>query len=475
MNKSVSLKYAALMRQLPSVDSVLRRAPDLVNHHGHQAVTVKIQAALKQFREHILEGESTEADSDAIINCVIESVQTSLVRDDAATLMSVFNLTGTILHTNLGRAVLPDCALKAVTEAAANPVNLEYDLVSGARGERDSHFESIICELTGAEAATAVNNNAAAVLLVLNTLALGREVPVSRGEMVEIGGSFRIPEIMERSDCTLVEVGATNRTHLKDYEKAINEKTALLLKVHTSNYSIEGFTADVSESTLAVLANKSQVPLVIDMGSGCLVDLAEYGLPSETTAAQAIAAGADIITFSGDKLLGGPQCGIIAGKKSLVDEIRNNPLKRALRLDKMTLAALVSVLKLYRNPSALLKELPAMRQFTRSLDDIHEQAKRLSPHILKALPKGYEVNIENTTSQIGSGALPLKDIPSAAIIISSASGEDEMVRQLEVAFRQLPKPVIGRIHRAGLWLDLRCLEDEKDFLAQLPELSGLLP
>jgi len=475
MNTSVSGNPGKNLRQLPSVDAVLKQATALVKEYGHDLVTVKIQLLLRSRRESMLAGNESEADSTTITLEILNQLRLALEQDSQSSLMPVFNLTGTILHTNLGRAVLPRCALDAVAAAASDPVNLEFDLQNGERGERDSHFESLVCELTGAEAATAVNNNAAAVLLVLNTLALGKEVPVSRGELVEIGGSFRIPEIMERSDCTLVEVGATNRTHLKDYEKAINDNTALLLKVHTSNYRIEGFTAEVTEAELAALASKNKVPFVMDMGSGCLVDLAQYGLPAEPTAAQAIASGVDLITFSGDKLLGGPQCGIIAGKKSLIDEIRNNPLKRALRLDKMTLAALVAVLNLYRNPAALLQELPAMRQLTRSVGDIHAQAERLCSPIQDALGAGYKVLIEATDSQIGSGALPVKNIPSTALVISPLSGKDKALRDLEQAFRRLPKPVIGRIHRGAYWLDFRCLEPvaEQNFIEQLSSLDLL--
>lgn len=475
MNKSLTETPAQSVRNLPSVDAVLKKAQTLVTEYGHDAVTRNIQSLLNSKRESILAGSQSDTDSSDISAEIVKQAQQALAKDSQSTLIPVFNLTGTILHTNLGRSVLPECALEAVVSAAANPVNLEYELETGKRGERDSHFESLVCELTGAEAATAVNNNAAAILLVLNTLALGKEVPVSRGELVEIGGSFRIPEIMARSDCTLVEVGATNRTHLKDYEKAINANTALLMKVHTSNYRIEGFTAEVTDTELAALANKYKVPFVMDMGSGCLVDLAEYGLPAEPTAAQAISAGVDLITFSGDKLLGGPQCGIIAGKKSLIDEIRNNPLKRALRLDKMTLAALEAVLRLYRDPSSLVKKLPAMRQLTRSVDELMAQAESLCHSLQVAVGKAYTVTIEHTHNQIGSGALPVKSIEGVAILVTPASGKDEAVRLIEFAFRSLPTPVIGRIHRGAFWLELRCLESasENNFIGQLDRLEDL--
>jgi L-seryl-tRNA(Ser) seleniumtransferase len=477
MSTSVKSENNDLIRQLPSVDAVLLAGKEMVAEYGHLEVTEKIRVALDTVREQILVGDIQETSSEHITSQVLAAVQSSLEAQSASTLIAVFNLTGTILHTNLGRALLPDSAVQAVARVAASPVNLEYDLEAGQRGERDTHAEALVCQLTGAEAATFVNNNAAAVLLVLNTLAQNREVPVSRGELVEIGGSFRIPEVMERSGCKLVEVGATNRTHLKDYKKAINSNTAMLLKVHTSNYRIEGFTAEVSEFELAELAHQVELPFVIDMGSGCLLDLTAYGLPAEQTAAQAIECGADIITFSGDKLLGGPQCGIIAGKKTLVEAIRSNPLKRALRLDKMTLAALVEVLKLYRNPDALVQALPTLRAFTRPLEDIQEVADRLASALDKALPEQFVITTETGTCQAGSGALPLESLSSIAVVISSSEQDDESIRRLEQAFRNLPCPVIGRINKGRLLLDMRCLEagvQEKEFIVQLATLAASL-
>jgi L-seryl-tRNA(Ser) seleniumtransferase len=474
MSTSTTNDNNDLIRQLPSVDAVLLAGQAMEAQYGHLDVTEKIRSALDDVREQILAGDILETSSETITNQVLAAVKLSLEAQSESTLIPVFNLTGTILHTNLGRALLPESAVKAVARVAASPVNLEYDLDEGQRGERDSHAEALVCELTGAEAATFVNNNAAAVLLVLNTLAQNKEVPVSRGELVEIGGSFRIPEVMERSGCKLVEVGATNRTHLKDYKKAINANTAMLLKVHTSNYRIEGFTAEVSETELAELAHLSELPFVIDMGSGCLLDLTTYGLPAEQTAAQAIESGADIITFSGDKLLGGPQCGIIAGKKNLVEAIRINPLKRALRLDKMTLAGLVEVLKLYRNPESLVNVLPTLRAFTRPLDDIQEVASRLVSALIKVLPDHFSITTESGTCQAGSGALPVESLSSIAVVIASADKDDESIRMLEQGFRKLSRPVIGRINKGRLLLDIRCLEagnQEKEFIAQLATLA----
>jgi L-seryl-tRNA(Ser) seleniumtransferase len=399
---------------------------------------------------------------DVSIEGIRRSAIQALADRTSATLVPVFNLTGTVLHTNLGRANLPKEAIDAVNAVAAGASNLEFDLESGTRGDRESHVEALICELTGAEAATAVNNNAAAVLLVLNTLAMGRKVPVSRGELVEIGGSFRIPEVMSRSGCSLVEVGATNRTHLKDYRKAIDGDTALLMKVHASNYRVEGFTASVSEPELAALAAEHGLPFVIDLGSGNLVNFTKLGLPHEPTAAEALANGADLVTFSGDKLLGGPQAGLIAGRADLVAMLKSNPLKRALRLDKMTLAAMAEILKLYRDPEKLTQKLPTLRLLTRPVADIRAQAESLLPGIARELAPGYEVCVAECLSQIGSGSLPVETLPSAAIKIQARSGEDSELRNLAKKLRQLPVPVIGRMHKGALWLDLRCLEADQN-------------
>ena len=462
------------MRLLPSVDAMLKAASPLVDYYGRQAVTAAIRECLAVLRESILRQHDPALTPERCTGTLLEQVGKQLAENRRHAMRPVFNMTGTILHTNLGRAILPPSAIAAVTAVAAAPVNLEYDLVNGERGERDSHIEAQVCELTGAEAATVVNNNAAAVMLVLNTLALGREVPVSRGELVEIGGSFRIPDVMERSGCVLVEVGTTNRTHIRDMEKAVNSNTALLLKVHASNYRIEGFTAEISVRDLAALAARHDLPLVMDLGSGCLVDLSVYGLPTEPTVARILAEGVDIATFSGDKLLGGPQCGIIAGKRDLVEKIRANPMKRALRLDKMTLAALAEVLKLYQQPESLHETLPALRLFTRPIGQLRELAQRLLPALSASLPAGFAITITESTSQIGSGALPLQGVPSVALAITATGQADEPVRRLAAAMRQLPVPVIGRMQNSTLLLDVRCLEQETEFLGQLAGLQELL-
>ena len=457
------------LRDLPSVSVILDHMRDDVARWGHDAVTGAARAHLEMLRAAIQSDEPVVLD----LASIQQTIRDSLTDSAQPALKSVFNLTGIVLHSNLGRANLADAAIDAMNRVATGANNLEYDLEKGQRGDRDSHIESLICELTGAEAATVVNNNAAAVLLTLNTLALGKTVPVSRGELVEIGGSFRVPDIMGRSGCRLVEVGTTNRTHRKDYANAIDADTALLMRVHTSNYRIEGFTNTVPETELATLAEENNIPFVVDMGCGNLIDLKALGLPHEATAQQTLDHGADLVLFSGDKLLGGPQAGIIAGRSDLVASIKQNPLKRTLRLDKVTLAALEATLQLYRNPDELVSTLPTLRLLTRAEDDIRQQADRLGPNVSSHLGDSYRVETASVSSQIGSGALPVEVLPSAALSITAVNGEDEPLRSLAKRLRQLPKPVIGRLHNGALLLDLRCLEPihEDAFIEQLSEFT----
>lgn len=465
MNDDIQAK----LRELPSVSVVLDEMIDDISRHGHQAVTKAVRAHLSLLREQLQRGEH----ADFATESVLSGVRHALSELHRPSLLPVFNLTGIVLHSNLGRATLAESAINAMSEVASGASTLEYDIAEGKRGDRDSHIEAIICELTGAEAATAVNNNAAAVLLTLNTLALNKSVPVSRGELVEIGGSFRVPDIMGRSGCRLVEVGTTNRTHLADYADALDGDTALLMRVHTSNYRIEGFTKAVPESELAQLATEHDIPFIVDMGCGNLIDLKALGLPHEATAQDTLNNGADLVLFSGDKLLGGPQAGIIAGKKSLITQIKKNPIKRALRLDKVTLAALEATLQLYRNPEALTSYLPTLRLLMRKEPEVRSQAERLCRPVASALGKGYTVKIASVSSQIGSGSFPVEVLPSAALAIASKNGEDAELRALDRGLHELPKPIIGRISNGELLLDLRCLEADHEhyFLEQLKDLA----
>lgn len=465
MNDDIQAK----LRELPSVSVVLDEMADDITQHGHQAVTKAVRAHLSLVREQLQLGEI----ADVVTDSVLSAVRQALNGLNHSSLIPVFNLTGIVLHSNLGRATLAESAITAMAEVASGASTLEYDIAEGKRGDRDSHIEAILCELTGAEAATVVNNNAAAVLLTLNTLALNKSVPVSRGELVEIGGSFRVPDIMSRSGCRLVEVGTTNRTHLADYADAIDADTALLMRVHTSNYRIEGFTKAVPESELAHLAAQHEIPFIVDMGCGNLIDVKKLGLPHEATAQDTLRNGADLVLFSGDKLLGGPQAGIIAGKKSLVAQIKKNPIKRALRLDKVTLAALEATLQLYRNPEALTSQLPTLRLLTRSEADIQLQAERLCDPVTSALDKNFSVEVARVSSQIGSGSFPVEVLPSAGLSIASKNGEDAELRALDRRLHELPKPIIGRISNGALILDLRCLEPDYEpyFLEQFKDLT----
>jgi L-seryl-tRNA(Ser) seleniumtransferase len=452
----------------PSVDAVLNSETGAVAtaRFGRAAATAIVRATLDRLRAARSAGSTPLA-----AQTVAEEALARLITADTPGLRPVFNLTGTVLHTNLGRAILPDVAIEAVTQAMHHAVNLEYDIATGKRGERDDHVRGLIRELTGAEDCVVVNNNAAAVLLALSSLSQGKETIVSRGELIEIGGSFRIPDIMRRAGAKLREVGTTNRTHPADYEDAISPRTAAIMKVHTSNYRVQGFTAEVEGPALAAIARKHNLPLIDDLGSGTLVDLSHYGMSRERTVQDALKDGADIVTFSGDKLLGGPQVGIIAGRRDLVQRCAKNPLKRALRADKLRLAALSATLKLYRNPETLPEYLPTLRFFTRRRADLLALAARLKPALQDVLGTAWFVDVTELASQIGSGALPLETLPSGGLAVMPTKGlPGRALDGLAERFRKLPMPVIGRINEGRFLLDLRCLDDVDTFTGQLTHL-----
>lgn len=453
-----------LFSQLPALDRLLHDATfaPLLTKYGHSRLVETLRLMLTEARSVI---RKEGALPDWAQAWAVEA-ETRLHREDTSALRPVFNLTGTVLHTNLGRAIQADAAVEAVSQAMRAPVTVEYDLDGAGRGHRDSAIARLLCELTGAEDACIVNNNAAAVLLMLAACASGEEVIVSRGELVEIGGAFRIPDVMRQAGCILQEVGTTNRTHLKDYRSAINEKTALLMKVHTSNYQIAGFTKAIDEAELAELGNEYNIPVVVDLGSGSLVDLTQYGLPAEPMPQRLIGAGVSLVSFSGDKLLGGPQAGIIVGKRALIERLQSHPLKRALRVDKMTLAALEATLRLYRHPETLRERLPTLRLLTRTAQECTALAQRLMAALMPHYPE-FTFRVEPCLSQIGSGSLPVDRLPAAALTLAPLDGRGGTLEALAQKWRSLPVPVIGRITDGRLWLDMRCLEDETGLLEML--------
>lgn len=466
------------LRHLPSVDKLLLTGvgQELIARRGRSFVTESARRLIARLRNSALALTSAHEALKA------NELDALLKEECAARLQSrlrpVINLTGTVIHTNLGRSLLPQAAIERLLQTMGSPGNLEYDLETGGRGDRDDLVESLICEITGAQAATVVNNNAAAVMLTIAALARGREVVVSRGELVEIGGAFRLPDVMAMAGASMVEVGTTNRTHLKDYAQAIGERTALAMKVHTSNYLVQGFTASVGELELSQMCHSKGVPVATDLGSGSLIDLAAYGLPHEPTPQEALADGCDVVTFSGDKLLGGPQAGLIVGSRECVDRIRKFPMKRALRVSKLPLVALEATLQLYLQPERLACELPTLRLLTRPLAEIESLARSLAPQVARALAPRYAVDVCNLQSQIGSGSLPVDRLPSAGLAIApqldGKKGRGTALDVLASALRLLERPVIGRVAEDRLILDLRCLEVPDELTGQLAALREAL-
>ncbi|MBI3353535.1 MAG: L-seryl-tRNA(Sec) selenium transferase [Nitrospirae bacterium] len=455
----------SFLRQLPSVDELLKEAAVLkwLEEHPRALVLQALRTAVDEKRKVILEIEKQ-----AVPQSPAPSPQPSEILNRAEEILNtlsqlnlrpVINATGVIVHTNLGRSILSESAVKNIEAVAKGYSNLEYDIEKGERGKRYTHIEKLLCRLTGAEAGLVVNNNAAAVLIALNTIAQNKEVIVSRGELVEIGGSFRIPEVMERSNAKLREVGATNKTHLKDYEKAVNDNTALLLKVHTSNYKIVGFAKEVSISELVDLGKKRGLPVMFDLGSGCLIDLRKYGIEGEPTVSDAVAACADVITFSGDKLLGGPQAGLIVGKKKYVDMIASNPLARAIRIDKLTLAGLEATLREYLDGEKAVKEIPTLNMLCQPLSEIEKKAIYIADG-LKGVGSKLGVSVIDETSQSGGGALPLVSLLTKVVAILS---NNLSAARLEEMLRKNNPPIISRIKEGRILLDPRTIQrDELD-------------
>lgn len=458
MNKNM------LYRSIPKVD-VLLENQDIVtlieNHHRDVVVDV-IREEIDKLRNFIKENDDVNL-IETKINNLIENIKISTEKVYSYNIKKVINGTGTILHTNLGRAIISKKHADYLSEVVTSYSNLEYNLEEGKRGERYSHFEKLICKITGAEAAMAVNNNAAAVMLVLSSMAAEREVIVSRGELVEVGGKFRIPDVMKSSNAHLVEIGTTNKTHLEDYEDAISENTGAFLKVHTSNFKILGFTESVSIEELCKLGREKDIPVIEDIGSGVLIDLSKYGLEYEPTVQDSIKAGVDVVSFSGDKLLGGPQAGIIVGKKKYIDKMKKNPLTRAFRIDKFTATILEMIFHEYLNEEDAIKNIPVLSLITKDLKEIEKNANALFNKI-ENLENVADINVEDTFSQIGGGSLPAERIKSKSVTIMP---KNISTQSLEAKLRAGKNPVVGRISEEKLILDMRTvLEDEIDILAQ---------
>ncbi len=454
MNQSVQ----SVLRLLPSVDALLQNAEiqQALLRYPRKLVVESIRFILESKRRSLREHPEPVDDMEPGAPQLVSDILAHLAVAGDFTLRPVVNGTGIIIHTNLGRSLLAEEAIERLTVLCSSYNNLEYDLEKGQRGSRYVHAEAILCELTGAEAALVVNNNAGAVFLTLNTLAQGKEVVVSRGQLVEIGGSFRIPDVMRSSGAILKEVGTTNRTHLRDYETAIGPETALLMKVHTSNYRIVGFTSEVSLEDMVGLGRERGIPVIEDLGSGSFVNFSRYGLHGEPTVQEALRAGADLVTFSGDKLLGGPQAGVVLGRKDLVSRCKKNPLTRALRVDKMTLAALEVTLRLYRDERESLAKIPTLRMITTPLEELERRAEYLASLILETdTEHRLDVKTQPGLSQVGGGSLPAHEFTSRVVAVRSATMGSHTI---ESALRGNRPPIIGRIESDQYLLDVRTLQ-----------------
>jgi L-seryl-tRNA(Ser) seleniumtransferase len=459
MSQQLRQKY---LSQIPNVDHILCK-PEMVhltNRYPRGIILEAVRRGLDHLRQTIITAPDPAKLDETIFSFehLLPQFMAEMESQVNPSLRRVVNATGVVIHTNLGRSLLHEGAIEHIAGVSRHYSNLEFDLAQGTRGSRYVHVEEILCRLTGAEAALVVNNNAAAVMLVLNTLAAGREVIVSRGQLVEIGGAFRIPDVMKRSGAILREVGTTNRTHLSDYEGPIDEQTALILKVHTSNFRILGFTSEVGLRELAELAHSRGLPVMEDLGSGCLIDLTKYGLDREPTAGEAIKEGADIVTFSGDKLLGGPQAGIILGKREYIERIKVNPLNRAVRIDKLTLAGLESTLLLYLDEDRAAKEIPTLRMLTYSQDELRRKAQRLFRKIRARIPTGLRIAVRDDLSQVGGGAYPVQSLPTRVITLKPDKGS---AHQLEKRLREGKPPIIARLSKDEVLLDVRTIGDDE--------------
>ncbi|MBW2472565.1 MAG: L-seryl-tRNA(Sec) selenium transferase [Deltaproteobacteria bacterium] len=445
-----------LLRAIPQVDEVLQWfSPE--TDGSMFLIKQSVREELESLRQSILAGKK-RGKNDLAKKRLRGQIHKRLQKKLGPNFKRVINATGVVIHTNLGRSILPDSAREALVVAGTRYSNLEFDLATGKRGSRYSLVEQLLCDLTGAEAGLVVNNNAAAVLLVLDTLAKGREVIVSRGQLVEIGGSFRVPDVMAKSGAKLVEVGATNRTHLKDYEGAITEETAMLLKVHASNFKMVGFTKEVPAEELVELAERYKLLVMEDLGSGCLIDMSRYGLRKEPTVQEMVKAGVDVVTFSGDKLLGGPQAGLIVGKRNIIDCIKRNQLNRALRIDKFTLAALETVLRLYYDQDKAVSSIPTLSMLSAKPAIIERRAKSLARKAKKMLAGKCNMKVSITGSRVGGGALPEEDLESRAVVLEPL---DRTVNELEKNLRHSRLPVIGRIEEDRFILDMRTVGDDE--------------